>query len=263
MTWTIRPRSEGPGGLYYWTEGAGPPIVLIHGVGLRAEAWGGVALLLAKDFTVYAVDMPGHGASPLDRARSLSDYTARFSVFIDGLDAAPIVAGHSMGAFIALDLATRGANALRAVAALNAVFERSDAAASAVQARAKALDGGSGADPLAPLERWFGASPHGSVGAAAKACRTWLTSVDPEGYAQAYRVFAHHDGPNRAALAELQTPTLFLTGSQDPNSTPAMSHEMARLTPNGRAQIEADAAHMAPMTHAPSIATAIRALMTP
>ena len=263
MTWTIRPRSEGPGGLYYWTEGAGPPIVLIHGVGLRAEAWGGSAPLLAKDFTVYAVDMPGHGASPLDGARTLSDYTRRFATFIDGLDAAPVVAGHSMGAFIALDLASHAASSLRAVVALNAVFERSDAAASAVQARANALRDGTGTDASAPLARWFGATPNTTWQEAAQACRAWLTSVDPKGYAQAYHVFAHHDGPERAALAQMGMPTLFLTGDQDPNSTPSMSHEMARLAPKGRVHILKDAAHMAPVTHPQAIASAINALMTP
>lgn len=262
MTWTTQPRSEGPGGLHYWSEGSGAPLVLIHGVGLRAEAWGAIVPLLAQQFTIYAVDMPGHGASPLDGAKVLNDYTTRFAEFINGLGEPPIVAGHSMGAMIALDLAAHGAVSISAIAALNAIFERSDEAAEAVQARAEALHGGAGSDPSAPLERWFGTRPTGVLKSAADACRGWLTTVNADGYAPAYTVFAHHDGPSRAALSKLQTPALFLTGADDPNSTPAMSQVMASLAPNGRAQVLVDAAHMAPMTHPKPIADAILRLAT-
>ncbi len=48
--------------------GAGEPLLLIHGVGLRAEAW---APQMRLEAHVFAVDMPGHGDStpcPLARA---------------------------------------------------------------------------------------------------------------------------------------------------------------------------------------------------
>ena len=41
--------------------GAGEPILLIHGVGMRAEAWAPQIAALASDHSVIAVDMPGHG----------------------------------------------------------------------------------------------------------------------------------------------------------------------------------------------------------
>ncbi|WP_223420849.1 alpha/beta fold hydrolase [Tateyamaria pelophila] len=186
MTWTIRPRSEGPGGLHYWSEGQGPALVLIHGVGLRAEAWGGVMPLLAPHFMVYAVDMPGHGASPLNNTTTLVDYTERFAAFIAALDAPVAVAGHSMGAFIALEIASAHPESLHSVAALNAVFERTEDASQAVQARATCLKDHGPSDPTPTLQRWFGAAPSGEHLAAAIACRTWLTDAHHDGYARAY-----------------------------------------------------------------------------
>jgi pimeloyl-ACP methyl ester carboxylesterase len=251
MTWTTQPRSElGP--LAAITKGKGPVVVLIHGVGLRAEAWGGQIDALSQDHHVLAVDMPGHGASSkLAPASGLTQFTDAIATAIsDTVDGPFVVVGHSFGAMIALDMAARYGERLRGVVAMNAIFRRSPEAAAAVAARAAELDGVSMADPSGPLARWFGVAPS----AARDACRDRLTTVDPAGYQAAYRVFAQEDGPSAQALAALGCPALFLTGAQEPNSTPAMSHAMAALAPQGQAQVIADAAHMMPMTHARTVA---------
>ena len=71
--WADRPRVAF-GGLSAIVAGAGPPVVLLHGVGLRAEAWGAVMDRLAGDFLMIAPDMPGHGESALGAVSVLSDY---------------------------------------------------------------------------------------------------------------------------------------------------------------------------------------------
>lgn len=40
-----------------------PPALLMHGTGFVAEVWDEVARQLASDYTVYALDRRGHGAS--------------------------------------------------------------------------------------------------------------------------------------------------------------------------------------------------------
>jgi pimeloyl-ACP methyl ester carboxylesterase len=74
--------------------------------------------------------------------------------------------------------------------------------------------------------------------------------VDASGYRDAYRAFAAEDGPSEQDLKNLHCPALFLTGANEPNSTPAMSRRMGELAPQGRSEILSDAAHMLPMTHA-------------
>lgn len=257
MMWTIQPRFKGAGDLAYWHAGDGPALMLIHGVGLRSEAWAAVMPMLAQHYSVYAVDMPGHGASPLHAERTLSDYVSRFGEFIETLDQPIRVVGHSMGAMIALELASQAQLRVGGVAALNAIYRRTPDAAKAVQKRAIALDTVDRPSPDAPLERWFGALPKGVLADAAQACRDWLTTVDPQGYAAAYKVFAHHDGPDDALLQSLAIPALFQTGPGDLNSTPEMSRKMAALAPKGHAIIVPDAAHMMPMTHPQAVAQAI------
>lgn len=255
MIWTTRQRSK-VAGLSAIVAGQGEPVLLIHGVGLRAEAWNAQISALSEHFQVTAVDMPGHGDSALPAGSSaLKDYTDAIAAV---LYRPALVVGHSMGAMIALDLAARYPHLVRGVAALNAVFERPSEAAHAVQERAAQLDGVTVADPSAPLERWFGNAPSPER----KACKDWLCNVDPAGYRAAYRVFAHENGPSRDALAALTCPALFMTGADEPNSTPEMSLAMADLAPNGRAVILPDAAHMMPMTHAEQVNAALLAFAT-
>mgnify|MGYP001799551637 FL=1 len=257
MIWTTQPRSEVPGGLAARQIGDGPPLILIHGVGLRAEAWAGVMPQLSAQFAVSAVDMPGHGGSPLGKARELTDYVSRFVDYVQSLDQRVFVAGHSMGALIALELAAQFPDRVAGVAALNAIYRRTPDAALAVQARANALNAEARASAEPTLERWFGRNPTVWDADAANACRTWLNSVDLEGYAAAYRIFAYHDGPDDMALKNLRMPVIFQTGSHDPNSTPEMSKTMASLAPVGRADVVAGAAHMMPMTHPGAVANAL------
>lgn len=250
MTWANRPRLQF-GQLAAIHEGAGRPVLLLHGVGLRAEAWNAQIDALKGQFSVTAPDMPGHGESSLfAHVPTLVDYSDRIAV---ALAEPAFVVGHSMGAMIALDLASRYPQRVLGVVALNAIFRRSPVAAQAVQSRAASLDGESIADPSATLRRWFGDAPSRE----SQACRRWLSDVSPAGYKAAYTVFAKADGPSEDALAALHSPSLFATGSDEPNSTPAMSLAMAALAENSQSLVIANAAHMMPMTHATDVNAAL------
>ena len=151
---------------------------------------------------------------------------------------------------------TAKAKLVKGVAALNAIYQRSDTAAQAVQTRAAALKGLSQDDLSTDVTfaRWFGDNPSDELFESAQSCRAWLHETPIEAYQQAYEIFAHHDGSSLEHLAQLKIPALFITGSDEPNSTPSMSRDMATAAPRGRAEIIAGAAHMMPMTHAHQVA---------
>ena len=140
------------------------------------------------------------------------------------------------------------------MAALNAIFRRSKQASDAVRARADGLPLDKISDPEPTLERWFSIDRNPD---AANACRDWLLGADPAGYKAAYTVFAQSDGPADEALRTLSCPALFLTGSEEPNSTPAMSGAMAALVPDGECAVIDGAAHMMPMTHSGAVNRAL------
>lgn len=97
----------------YTREGSGDPLVLIHGIGHQRSAWGDTFELLAEDFDVIAIDLPGFGRSPApSRPHSyrMDSYVDQLEEFFAelGLDR-PHVAGNSLGGMFALELAARGA----------------------------------------------------------------------------------------------------------------------------------------------------------
>ena len=97
-------RSRTPSGAAYLDRGRGDEtVVLIHGVGMRIEAWAPQIERLAEDFRVVAVDLPGHGFSaPLGQPPQLQHFVGWFETLLDELELGPVnVAGHSMGALIA------------------------------------------------------------------------------------------------------------------------------------------------------------------
>jgi pimeloyl-ACP methyl ester carboxylesterase len=254
MTSATLLRSRTVGGTTYQEAGSGEPLVLIHGVGMRLEAWEPQLRALSGLRRVIAVDMPGHGESArLPHGARLPEFVAWFGRFLDDLGLASVaVAGHSMGALIAGGAAaTYGARVDR-VALLNGVHRRSPEARAAVVARSREIDAGH-VDLAAPLARWFSASEVGSEPYAL--VRDWLAGVDVEGYGTAYAAFAEGDDTYADAWPDVSCPALFLTGEHDPNSTPAMSRAMAAAAPRGEAVIVAGHRHMVNLT-APDLVNA-------
>jgi pimeloyl-ACP methyl ester carboxylesterase len=92
--------------------GGGPPLVLIHGIGHRWQAWEPVLDLLSDHHEVVALDLPGFGDSPVPAGGMQADLGAaatRVASFVTGLGLdRPHVAGNSLGGAIALELAVAG-----------------------------------------------------------------------------------------------------------------------------------------------------------
>ena len=87
--------------------GHGPPLLLLHGIGSNRFTWRPVLPSLARDFTVIAPDLLGHGESAKPRA----DYSIggfangmRDLLGVLGMDRATVV-GHSFGGGVAMQFA--------------------------------------------------------------------------------------------------------------------------------------------------------------
>src|SRR2546429_9549092 len=86
--------------LHYLVEGRGPAVVLVHGLGGFAESWRHTLRGLAARTTVYALDLPGFGASGKPRTRYRLPYFAgALHGFMEaaGIQVPPLV-GASLGA---------------------------------------------------------------------------------------------------------------------------------------------------------------------
>lgn len=233
------------GGTSFIEKGEGEALLLIHGVGLNAEAWAPQITAFAATHRVIALDMAGHGESrALPEGATLDDYVAQARRLLDDLGiAAANVAGHSMGGLVAIGLALSHPQRVKRLAVLNSVYERSPEARAAVEARAASLAPGLSFE--ATLDRWFEAEEE-ALRARAKG---WLEQTDPAAYATAYRIFAASDRAFSGRLSGVLCPALFATGERDPNSAPAMAEAMADQAPRGRSAIIPGARHMTTLTH--------------
>jgi pimeloyl-ACP methyl ester carboxylesterase len=100
-----------PAALHHVHEGAGPPLVLLAGIGSSGAAWLPVVPRLAREREVWRVDLPGFGGSAAFRygaPRGLEALTDAATRFLDeaGLER-PHVAGNSLGGAVALELGRR------------------------------------------------------------------------------------------------------------------------------------------------------------
>ena len=109
---------ELPGGcLRYLAAGEGEPVLLVHGLGGAAGNWVALAPLLLPERRLLVPELPGHGgSSPLPAAPSLNAYADPLASLLEHEGAPPAaVVGHSLGGAIALRLAIRRPEAVRAL----------------------------------------------------------------------------------------------------------------------------------------------------
>ncbi|MGI9084647.1 MAG: alpha/beta fold hydrolase [Aeromicrobium sp.] len=98
--------------LVYTRRGSGTPLVLLHGIGHRREAWDPVLDRLAEHFDVIAPDLSGFGQSPAFAGgvpytmENACDHLA--DQFADWGISKPHIVGNSLGGAIALELGSRG-----------------------------------------------------------------------------------------------------------------------------------------------------------
>lgn len=247
----IQPVAERtPAGTSYLVQGQGQPVVLIHGVGLNKEMWGGQFVGLANDYRVIAYDMLGHGHSALPAADiGLEGYAAQLAELLDHLQIAQAtVIGFSMGGLVARAFALHYPQRLAALVVLNSVFNRTPEQSAGVIARAaQAAEQGPDANVDAALDRWLSREYKAANPAQVAAIRQVLASNDPQGYHTTYSLFATQDMYRAGDLGSIQVPTLIATGELDAGSTPAMTRQLAASIPGAQSVVLAEQRHMMPV----------------
>ena len=110
------PAAPGAAGVHrlWLSRGKGAPVVFLHGFGADLNGWRPVHRLLPETRPGLAIDLPGHGLSPLGEDASFQALVeaARVVLAEERVAAAHLV-GHSLGGAVAASLAHKpGVNAL-------------------------------------------------------------------------------------------------------------------------------------------------------
>lgn len=94
----------------YLKTGNGDPLILLHTIRTQLDYFDEVIPQLAKHYTVYAIDLPGHGYSSIDTQAKYDEPYFRSAVieFIEKLDLNKVtLVGESIGAVLALTVASQ------------------------------------------------------------------------------------------------------------------------------------------------------------
>ena len=113
---------DGNRALRYLKTGNGDPLILLHTIRTQLDYFESVIPQLAKHFTVYAIELPGHGYSSIDKKASYDEPYFRSSViaFIEKLDLKEItLAGESIGGVLALTVASQLPSRVKQVVSSN------------------------------------------------------------------------------------------------------------------------------------------------
>ena len=223
------------------------PLIFIHGVGMRGDVWSPQVEYFSNDYQVITYDFLGHGESHLPPEEPvLDDYVEQLNNLLKHLNLSLIsLVGHSMGALISVAFALKYPDKVKALVPINIAFNRSEEAQKGVLNRAnQILQTNKILNIEQTLERWFKNKTSADDLKKIDKIRNWLANTSPQGYGRTYRLFALSDKVFLNKLSRLRPPVLYLTGDEDPNSTPDMSQQMAEETPNGSSNSLTGEAHM-------------------
>jgi pimeloyl-ACP methyl ester carboxylesterase len=106
----------------YRVDGAGPAVVLLHGIGRSLEDWTEQHELLRDRHRVYSVDLPGYGESePLGEpytVAALARFVADFLDAVEITEPAHLV-GNSLGGAVAMQLAVHAPDRVASLVLVN------------------------------------------------------------------------------------------------------------------------------------------------
>ena len=232
--------------IHYLVAGSGAKvIVLIHGFGADARSWTMNQPALASAATVYALDLPGHGASPAHDIGGLDRLAGVVAEAIAALTPEPVhLVGHSMGGAIALRVAELTPAPVRALTLIAPAGVGSGRNTAFIPAYMAMEDAASAEHALRML-----------VSHPALLTRPVIEGVlasrkEPHVYAawQAMRAVGAEvwarPAAARAALAALRMPVEIIWGEQDAVLPP---EGLDMLPPNVRLHLIPDAGHVPQM----------------
>jgi len=247
----------------YLERGTGrEALVLLHGIGGRADVWEPQLEAFSSRYRVIAWYMPGYdGSSPLPEMTfpALAD---ALETLLGSLSATRVhLVGHSMGGMVALEFLRRRATALASVClyATNPGIARPETPEAADAARARAeeffrrrvgpIDAGMSMREMAEglLDRLLAANAPESARIAAIES---VSAVPPDVYRQAMRAFLSFDGTD--VVPEIKLPTLVIAGSEDRTMPPRVVEAMARQIPGARFEVIPGVGHLANLEDPPA-----------
>lgn len=233
--------------------GEGPPVVLVHGVGLDHAMWDLVAAGLSPYHRVVRYDVLGHGRTPAKNGSlGFDDLVGQLHDVLETQRiGATALVGFSLGALIAQAFTLAWSSKVSKLVLLNSAYVRTPEQQAGIRSRLKQVEQDDVAANIdASIKRWFTGKYRTEHPDQIKLVEDRIRNNDKNGFLAAYRLFVNSDDAFQGKLPGIGVPTLVITGRDDVGSTPQMSRAIARQIPDSRLEIFEDVKHMLPVENA-------------
>jgi esterase len=225
--------------LYYEEAGEGEPIACVHGLGSSAVMWGDAAEQLGRLGRVITYDRRGCTRSerpePYERT-TVAEQADDLAALLDALVAEPaLVIGRSYGGAVAVDLALRHPDRVRAFALLEGdALGLSPAGLDwtrKIAERMREVAARDGVDAVyeALVTEFIDETAWGSF---PQEVRRVLTDNGPAALAELH--YVDEPMPDAAAFATIDEPALLVVATDSPPQQREMTEAMAQAMPNAR-----------------------------
>jgi pimeloyl-ACP methyl ester carboxylesterase len=244
----------------YRADGAGLPLVLLHGFPLDHRMWDDVAARLPAGRPVLAVDLPGTPGHATDLPEPALEASA--DLVADQLRAAgverAVIAGLSMGGYVALALLERHPELVAGLALVDtkSTADTPEARANRLRVADEAQESGS-VDPVRAM-------PSSLLGETTRTARPdltdtvagWIGDQEPAGIAWSQRAMAAR--PDRSqVLIDYDGPVAVLVGDEDTVTPVAAAEHMVAITPYARLVVIPRAGHLSSVEQPVPVAEAL------
>ena len=224
--------------------GSGPPLVLLHCLGVDHRVWDRTVVALVDSFELIAYDLPGHGATPVPaHAYAIEDLADQLAELLDGERVTRAhVAGISLGGLIAQGFAARYPDRVDRLVLVDTTPRYTDQMREmwARRARvARTLGVAAMTDEL--LEIWFTPEFLAAAPPAVAYVRECFARTSGEGYALACAALGAAD--LEPALGAIKARTLIVCGDRDISSFRDAARHLQATIRDARLEWLSPAAH--------------------
>lgn len=244
-------------------RGSGPAVVLLHGFPLSGAMWAAVEGTLTAGWRVVTPDLAGFGDSPPATGKpSLDRMADDVAALLDrlGLDRV-VLAGLSMGGYVAMAFARRHRHRLGALALLDTKAGADAPAARETReevARAVLAAGGVALRPM--LHQVLGKTTRRERPEVVARVRGWLDTAPPEGVAWAQRAMAARPD-SFGTLRGLDVPALVLVGDEDELAPVDEARAMAAALPQGDLMVVNGCGHLSAVERPDAVSEGLRGFL--
>jgi pimeloyl-ACP methyl ester carboxylesterase len=232
-------------------EGAGEPLVFVHGFPLDHTMWQGQIDVFSSRYRVLAPDLRGFGASDVrGETMTMEDFADDLAAMLDALGVGRPIAlcGLSMGGYIAFRFAAKYASQLRSLILCDtrAAADSPEAAANRLKMAEQVLSKGAEVAANAMLPKLFGPRTVAERPELPAATRRVIESTKPAAIAAAQRGMAARPD-STALLPQIRVPTLVVVGEDDAIAPVAEMRGIAAEISGAEFVVVPAAGHMAPL----------------